>query len=137
MTMYANGNVARNATHDAVRKVTSAFGRPRVKGFNRYWTRKAVALLRTVAQNPFIRQKRGSWGKLNENGHGEACANQVLIELLDSLRTDPNPRQTIDKILPVEHGEIITMNDEQRLSFSQIADRIEQAAGGPEALYAD
>ena len=117
-------NEATPVQHDAVRKLPDG----RVRGFNRYWTQRAIQLLRRVSGNPNIRQARNSWGSLDKNGHGAACANQVLIEFLDNVRNSQNPRGTLDKILPIPTGEIISMNDNQKLSFRAIADKLEQAA---------
>lgn len=127
-------NDAAPVRHDAVRPL----GGGRVRGFNRFWTKRAVALLRRVAGNPHIQQKRNGWGGLDANGHGAACANQVLIDLLDNVRNQPGQsaqRSLLNKILPVSTDEIIGWNDSQMLTFSQIATKIEQAAG-PQ-LYAD
>lgn len=129
---YLPSNDARNAPHDALAPVKGFAGR--MVGFNRYWTARAVRLLRTVQNNPFIRQKRNNWGSLDANGHGAVCANQLLIEMLDNLRNAPDNRSLIDRLLPISHGEIITLNDERGLTFAQIADEIEQRAGGPQAL---
>lgn len=127
-------NDAAPVTHDAVRPL----GGGRVRGFNRFWTKRAIALLRRVAQNPHIQQKRNGWGGLDANGHGAACANQVLIDLLDNVRNQPGQgaqRKLLNQILPVSTDEIISWNDSYGFSFPQIADRIEKAAGP--TLYAD
>lgn len=127
-------NDAAPVTHDAIRPL----GGGQVRGFNRYWTKRAVALLRRVAQNPHIQQKRDDWGGLDANGHGAACANQVLIDLLDNVRNQPGQaaqRRLLNQILPVSTDEIIGWNDSQMLTFPQIAAKIEQAAG--DQLYAD
>lgn len=131
MTYVEPANDARNAPHDAVARRNNG-----IRGFNRYWTARAVRLLRRLQTNPFVTQKRNSGGHVDANGHGAVCANQALIEFLDGLRHAPNASSfaPIDRILPVSSSEIINWNDSQMLSFSAIADKIEQAAGGPQAL---
>lgn len=134
MTFAPPSNDASTATHDAVSPETG-------RGFNRYWTARAVRLLRRVAKNPFITQARGDYGRLDENGHGAVCANQLLIELLDNIRNADGQHgaekiHLIDRILPVTGNDIIEWNDENEESFVEIAERIEDAAGGPEALEA-
>lgn len=131
MTYVEPANDARNAPHDAI--VQRPTG---LRGFNRYWTARAVRLLRRLQTNPFVTQKRNSGGYVDENGNGAVCANQALIEFLDGLRHAPNASSfaPIDRILPVSSAEIINWNDSQYLSFAAIADKIEEAAGGPEVL---
>jgi hypothetical protein len=121
-------NIAATATHDAFSAKTK-------RGFSRSWTRRAVQVLRNAARNPFIKQARGSYGSLDANGHGTACATQILYQLLDDLRNNPNPSATLSKILPITHGDMVYLNDDEKLSLEQIADRIVTAAGGPMALY--
>ena len=128
---YIPSNDARNAPHDAVVKMPGGG----VKGFNRYWTARAVRLLRRLQNNPFVKQARHDNGSTNALGHGSVCANQALIEFLDNLRNADNGSfAPIDRILPVNSNEIIRWNDQDKLSFAEIAQRIEQRAGGPEAL---
>lgn len=128
MTQALPSNSAYRAPHDAIAKTPQG-----LVGFNRYWTARAIRMLRTVAKNPFIRQRRNSYGSLDANGHGSVCANQVLIELLDNLRNEGG-EAAINRVLPVRSSDIIDWNDRGYLSFEQIATKIEQAAGGPEAL---
>ena len=109
------------------------------------YTRKAVQILRR-AQNlqaaGLIRQARGTAGGLDANGHGAACATQVLVEFLDDLRNAggwDEATELLDTWLPdsISASDIVHLNDSQKLSFAQIADRITEAAGGPEALEAN
>lgn len=124
-------NFAAAASHDAI--TTNDNGE--LVGFSRKWTRRAVQVLRNAARNPFIHQARNEFGGLDENGHGTACATQVLYDLLDSLRTDRYRDATLDKILPITVDRIIDWNDSDELSYDEIADRIISEAGGPMALY--
>lgn len=124
-------NDATQAMHDAVANAGGV-----LRGFNRYWTARAVRLLRRLEGHEFIEQAHGSAGALDENGHGSVCANQALVELLDNLRNSQTDGSfgVIDRILPVSSSEIIQWNDEDEYSFAEIAEMIEERAGGPEAL---
>lgn len=100
--------------------------------FSRKWTRAAIRILRAAALNPFISQKRHGWGGLNTNGHGKACANQVLIDLMDSLRVLPvdTARTTLGNILPItSFDEIVAWNDYDMLSFTDISNKLAARAG--------
>lgn len=113
--------------------------------FNKKWTRRAVLILRNAQNLVFegvLRQKRSNWGQLDANGHGEACATQVLFEFLDALRDKerfPNrgaKEAWINANLPINTSRIISLNDEAGYTYAQIAREIENAAGGPAALEA-
>jgi hypothetical protein len=92
--------------------------------FDAKWTARAVRILRNVEGN--VEQAREEYGSVE---NGEACATQVLFDLLDDLRNSNDQQATLEKWLPVSVGQIINWNDEDELSFSEIADRIERAAG--------
>lgn len=109
--------------------------------FDTTWTRRAVIVLRNLEaarQQGIVTQARGDYGKANGNGGGTFCATQGLIEFLDALRNLDRGRAKawIDRNLPITSDAIISLNDSKRLSFGQIADHIEEKAGGADALFA-
>lgn len=104
------------------------------------YTRRAIQILRraqALTGAGLITQAHNIFGGLDQNGHGRACATQVLFEFLDDLRGLPsNERRQdlLDTWLPVTSDQIISWNDTDRLSFEEIAERILDAAGGDEAI---
>lgn len=97
-----------------------------VPAFDPKWTARAIRILRNVDGN--VAQARGEYGSVAE---GEACATQVLIDLLDDLRHKEHSEalQLISQWLPVSFDQIIEWNDDEELTFGEIADLIADKAG--------
>lgn len=95
-------------------------------------TRAHVArILRNAARNPNIHQTRNSFGNLDANNNGAACATTIIGRFVDEY---PDPQfepdafsEALESDIGFSRDEIIGLNDAQGLTLDQIADRIEFA----------
>ena len=104
--------------------------------YNAHFTSEAIATLRNLARNSNVRQITGTFGEVDENGRGAVCAVGGLLHFADSYRnmSEESATELMNKHLPITTGEIFNLNDDDHLSFEQIADYIEAEAGGFDAI---